>query len=159
MLYKGKPYFNASLILSDSVPEYDDQLGMFAYPESRISYKLADPGKMEFNSKFYLGNCREYHPDGFSLLKNLCYQTNIQIPNGASGGPVFDKNGYVFAVASTGFDLSDGGEEISFITPIVSSFSLELIDATLKPRTVQDLINTGIINFKTSSFEDEPKIE
>lgn len=145
--YKNETYFGPALTLTNHKPDLKEQLGMFGYPESRVTYEVKSPAIADFNSKFFLGTCVDYHPGGFSLLKNPCYQTNIKIPSGASGGPVFDKNGYVFAVASTGFDLSDGGEDISFVTPVAPSFDLMLTDGTDTSVSVKDLITRQIINF------------
>jgi V8-like Glu-specific endopeptidase len=148
ILHKGKPFTGTSLILTESKPEFDDQLGIYGYPLSRIDYNTGNVGKMDFVSQFYLGRCREYHANGFSLLKNPCYQTSIQIMSGASGGPVFDKNGHVFAVCSTGYDLAEEGEDISFVTPISPSFNITIPDGSGNALTIRDLIGKGFIDLQ-----------
>lgn len=142
--YKGTELvLSPSLILTNSTPEPGDQLGTYGFPNSKMDNMRAD-----FNPKFYKGNCMEFHPHGFSLLKNPCYQTSILIMGGASGGPVFDKNGKVFALCSTGYDLIDGEENISFVTPISPSFSMTIEDGKSEPTTINDLIQRNIIVFK-----------
>lgn len=136
-----------AVVLSDTIPELGDQLGTYAYPNSIMKDAVG-----EVNPTFYLGDCTEFHPNGFGLLKNPCIQTTIHIKSGASGGPVFDKNGRVFAVCSTGFDLVEGEEPISFVTPIFPTFNFLLEDDSGRT-TVAELINQGVINLKRSGEE------
>jgi V8-like Glu-specific endopeptidase len=151
ILHKGKDVVtNPCLTLTDSVPEFDDQLGMYGFPNTK-TVDADGEFQFHFNPEFYLGKCREYHKDGFSLLRNPCYQTSINIKSGASGGPVFDKNGHVFAVCSTGIDLGDGGENISFVTPIIPSFSLVLEDGAGNKLSISQLIEKKVVGFKNSA--------
>lgn len=138
-----------SLILTDTLPEFDEQLGMYGYPNSRI-ITSEEETFVNLKSEFFLGKCREYHSNGFSILKNPCYQTTILIKSGASGGPVFDKHGNVFALCSTAFELDDGGENISFVTPLSASFQMVLDDDNGNKFTVLELIEKKIIAFKKS---------
>lgn len=143
---EGNTVDSPSLILTDAIPEYDEQLGMYGYPNSRI---LRSDGSTNiyFNSEPFLGKCRDYFPNGFSILKNPCFQTSILIKGGASGGPVFDKNGNVFAVCSTGYEIDDGGENISFVTPVSPSFNLVLNDNAGNELPILELIERGIIAY------------
>lgn len=138
------------LILTNTQPKFDEQLGMYGYPNSRIE-KINNIPEAHFNSEFYLGKCREYHKEGFSLLRNPCYQTTINIKSGASGGPVFDSKGHVFALSSTGIDLCDGGENISFVTPISPSFGLILEDGAGNKYSIQELIDKKHIPFEENA--------
>ncbi len=142
--YKGTELvLSQSLVLTDSTPEPGEQLGTYGYPNSKMDNYRAD-----FNPKFYKGNCTEFHPNGFSILKSPCYQTTILIKGGASGGPVFDKNGKVFAICSTGYDLIEGEENISFVTPISPSFNMTIEDGTNETTTISNLIERKIIVFE-----------
>ena len=136
-----------SLVLTNELPEEGDQLCTYGYPDSRIA-KIDEATIANFTSEFYLGTRGEFHSNGFSLLKNPCFQTTIKIKSGASGGPVFDKSGHVFAVSSTGFDLgNDEGENISFVTPILPSLiTMALEDGAGNIYTVPELIKKGFIS-------------
>lgn len=131
-----------SLVLTESTPEINEQLATYGYPNSRM-----DKVEVHFNAEFFLGNCVEYHSNGFVLLKNPCFQTSILIKSGTSGGPVFDKSGKVFAVCSTGFDLIPGEENISSVTPIKPSFNLILEDGSGNKMSILELIDKKIISF------------
>lgn len=146
IIHKGTEIVSSdALVLTDKQPVMNEQLATYGYPDSRL-----DEFELHFIAEFYLGNCREYHPEGFSILKNPCFQTTIHIKSGASGGPVFDKEGRVFAICSTGFEFGDDGENVSFVTPILPSLNLVLDDG-LNKRTVLELIEQNIINFEKSS--------
>jgi V8-like Glu-specific endopeptidase len=145
--YKGTELvLSQSLVLTDSTPKTGEQLGTYGYPNSKMDNYRAD-----FNAKFYKGNCTKFHPNGFSILKNPCYQTTILIMGGASGGPVFDKDGKVFAVCSTGYDLIDGEENISLVTPISPSFSMTIEDGKNETTTISNLIERKIIVFEKNA--------
>jgi V8-like Glu-specific endopeptidase len=134
-----------SLTLTNYTPEVNDQLGLYGYPDTRLS-NYADTTIVDFSPKFYLGSCTDFHRNGFGILKNPCFQTNIKIKSGASGGPIFDKNGKVFAVASTGYDLDNEVEEdLSFVTPIEPTFGLKIKDVNGKESTVFELMDRGLI--------------
>lgn len=147
IIHKGTEIVSSnSLVLTDSFPETDDQLATYGYPSSRL-----DELEAHFIAEFYLGKCREYHPEGAALLKTPCFQTTIHIKSGASGGPVFDKNGRVFAICSTGFEFGDGGENVSFVTPIAPSLNLVLEDELNSRATILELIHKQIINFERNA--------
>ena len=61
---------------------------------------------------------------------------------------VFNENGYVFAISSTGFDLIDDQDNISFVTPLEPSFNLTLEDSNGGRFSISELIEKGIILHK-----------
>jgi S1-C subfamily serine protease len=67
---------------------------------------------------------------------------------GASGGPVFDSSGKVFAVNSTGFE----DDNVSHITPIHTIENLWLEDVNIPSNStgkvrVQELIDNSFISY------------
>jgi len=143
---KGELVSFTPLRLTLNKPQIGDQLATFGFANSTIQYLENGESKKYFNSKSYLGKYIEYHEKGFSLLKNPCYQTNIKIAGGASGGPVFDKDGCVFAICSTGYDLHDeSDEEISFVTPLSPTFIMDIETLSGKIVSVNDLIEANEI--------------
>ena len=110
-----------------------------------------DSGKqiVHLRPAFYDGEVQEYLPNGRDrvMLPGRCYRTNIFIHAGASGGPVFDPNGYVFGVNSTGFD----GTDLSYVSRINEIFQLVIDDVAIgdaPPRSVPviDLAHLGFMN-------------
>ncbi|WP_298545901.1 serine protease [uncultured Aquimarina sp.] len=136
-----------SLILTDRFPELNEQLGTFGYPDTQ-TIPQPESIKMDFISDFYLGKYVEFHKNGIGLLKNSCFQTTIKMKSGSSGGPVFNKNGTVIGICSTGYDVTDGGDDISFATPLLPTFSLSLEDDNGNKKTINELIEEKIISFK-----------
>jgi V8-like Glu-specific endopeptidase len=103
----------------------------YAYPESSITPLN---GTMDFISHFYSGKITKHYPTGRdkSLISWPCYETNMLVKSGASGGPVFNlKTGRVAAVNSTGFDFYEEGQNVSHITPISQVLDIEIPDAEL----------------------------
>lgn len=123
-----------------------DKIFTYAFPNT----KREELGNEEFEFTFTgissKGSIVEYYPDGASLLKGKCYQTNMHFDSGASGGPVI-KDGYIVGVNSTSYSELADGEPISFITPIeyILEFAVN-VDAKMVP--IIDLISQGYIKIK-----------
>lgn len=92
----------------------------------------------------YMGQIVEYYPDGTFLLKSPCYQTNMEIKSGASGGPVLREN-KIIGVNSTSFGTSEEEEPISFITPIHFLYDLKLRDSDGVETSVRELMEHGFM--------------
>lgn len=79
-----------------------------AHPLTTI--KHIQPGQVNINieSQAYEGTVTKHYPEkrDSGLLSWPCYETNMEIKGGASGGPVFisGSNGVIFAVNCTGTD-------------------------------------------------------
>ena len=89
------------------------------------------------------GTIEDFHQDGFSMLKNSCYQTNMEMNSGCSGGPVFS-DGCVVGINSTSFDRPDDTSPLSFITPIGYVLPLQ-VDINDELITVEEMIKRGAI--------------
>ena len=120
--------------------ENGTQLMGFGYPRAN-EITNANLTTFEFRGRWADGIVEDFHPDGLSKLKNKCYQTNMVIDSGCSGGPVF-KDGWVVGINSTSFDVSGDDTPVSFITPVEYSLGLQLpIDGRLMP--VKEMVETG----------------
>jgi S1-C subfamily serine protease len=126
--------------------ENGDEIYTYSYPNT-LSEDLVDNAKeFTFTGTFSKGKVIDYHENGSPVVRNRCYQTNMKIDSGASGGPVF-KKGYIVGVNSSSFSLSDDDEPISFITPI--DYILDLIvEENGKKISVRELIKNGFIKTK-----------
>jgi len=124
----GEPLKNPILTLTTVRPALGTKVVTFAYPRHQNSVS-GDVQQVHLAPTYYDGNVEEYFPDGHDrvLLPAPCYQTTISIHNGASGGPVFAPNGYVFGVNSTGFD----GTDVSFVSRIDEIFQLTIDDVAM----------------------------
>lgn len=120
-----------------------DKISTFAYPKTIRNVLNAKDTEFTFKSSYSEGEVIEYLKDGAYLVRNRCYHTTLQIDSGASGGPVL-KNGYIVGVNSSSFDLEDGEEPISYITPIDYILDLKVIENG-NEIPVKDLVKNGYI--------------
>jgi hypothetical protein len=98
--------------------EIGDNIATFAFPKTTTQHDESDNSyEFTFTGDWQAGQIQDLHKDGFSRLKNKCYQTSINIKDGASGGPVI-KGNKVIGINSSAFDLTQDDDPISFITPI-----------------------------------------
>jgi hypothetical protein len=138
----GIPLTNPIFTLDTEIAQPGTRIITYAYP--RYSNDLVDEiQRMHFAPRFYNGEIQEYFPNGRDrvLLPGRCYQTNMIVHPGASGGPVFSPTGLVFGVNSTGYD----GTEISFVSSVMDIYDLLINDVTLEDETprsvrIRDLI-------------------
>lgn len=141
---------NKCLPLKRDKPRVDDLVFTFAYPNSKI---VENAGKQNvyLEPSYYRGSVVEYFPKyrDKSYLKWPCFQVNFHLHPGASGGPVFDRDGRVFGVNCASMEPY---RDTAFVTSIDS-----IKDATIHEASFEDefypelplrkLIRSGVIRF------------
>lgn len=137
--------FEASPILKISLQNLECQMELlcFGYPHSKTTH---DGTLTTFTCTGIWSNGKivEYLPNGSPLVKNKCYHTSLKVDSGSSGGPVFYNNS-VIGICSSGMDIENGDEPISFITPIhyLKELSLEVESGVRK--TVDEMLRENIL--------------
>lgn len=124
----GAPLANPVLRLTLMPPKLLARVVTYAYP--RYANVTVDSiQRINVMPTWYDGDIIEYLPTGRDrvLLPGPCYRTNIVIHHGASGGPVFSRDGGVFAVNSTGFD----GTDVSYVSRINEILDLTIDDVVM----------------------------
>lgn len=118
----GEELIHTKLPLSLVKRNKDDLIVTFAYPNTAIDIEKR---VFSFKPDFYEGRITECFPSGRdrSFLPGPCYQTDMRIHHGASGGPVVcGVEGKVFAINSTGFD----GASVFYISKIDPILDLKI---------------------------------
>ena len=144
----GESLRNKVLVLTDRLPEVDEAVATFAYPTTEFK-DIGEAQQIHIKSTWHFGRIEECHPYGRDtvLLPRACFRTSIQIPGGASGGPVTDQFGRVFAINSTGYE----GETISYVSSITDIWpcrvvNVRLADGSERPEiTIVELIKMGLV--------------
>jgi hypothetical protein len=124
-----------------------DEICTLAFPNSQREDLNESEVEFTFTRRLSKGKVIDYH-DRSPVVENRCYQTNMKVDSGASGGPVF-KNGYIIGVNSSGYSLAEGEEPLSFITPIDYILDLEVKEKN-KMVAVKELVEKGFIKTKQS---------
>jgi hypothetical protein len=146
-----EPYVNKILTLSGVRPKEKAHISTYAYPKT-IIIRNDHQQELHFYPTYFEGSIEEYLPNGRDklMLPGPCFRTSIFIHGGASGGPVFDDEGRVFGINSTGF-MDDN---ISYVSRIIDIIGLKISDVILpnnpKPtsKTIKELVDLGYIIFK-----------
>ena len=124
--------------------EPNDKVIAFGYPRTTKNIEGTET-TFSLLGRWTEGEVKEFLPNGSTLLKNKCYQTSMYIDTGASGGPVF-KNNIVVGINSTGWDLEEGIEPLSYITPIDLVLELQVHIDDDRTVPVKYLIDAKHIN-------------
>lgn len=135
-------HLKASLSVSLTPPQIDDEISTLAYPRMKIKKEKYGT----FPCDKYVGKILEYRQEGTGRLTNECYITNMELKSGSSGGPVLRGNN-IIGVNCSSFDLGEEYEPISFITPIHMIFDLELKDSDGEITTIRKLMDSDHIHF------------
>jgi len=106
-----------TLILSNQKIEIGEIIRTFSFPSPKKENVTKTRTMLRYRGQWAEGKVIEYYPNGLAKIKSPCYQTNMLTPGGASGGPVF-KGDFVVGINSTGFDVPEGEDPLSFFTPI-----------------------------------------
>jgi hypothetical protein len=138
----GNTFLRPSFPISLTRPIIGEEIMTFAYPHMQI----AEDNLGSFPGHWYKGDILEFLPYGTGLLKTEAFLTSMLIRQGASGGPVLRGNSLI-GVNSSGFDILENDDPISFITPISQVFDLVLIDSDGQKTTVKQLMNEGFMAF------------
>lgn len=144
----GKPILNKVLSLSLSGANTGDSVFTYAYPKTLVE---VENKKHIFRiaSSIYEGRLIAEFPDGrdSALLPNPCWQTDIHIHGGASGGPVFNKDGHVIGINSTSFSSDPSCSFISTLSHIqnLRMQGISFSNSNLVDPTVRELIDAGLI--------------
>ena len=141
---------NPVAILDTAGPAINARVMTYAYPRF-ASIIGPDSQTVHFNSTCYDGYIKEHFPMGRdkTFLPGPCYQTNIHIHGGASGGPVFGPNGCVFGVNSTGID----GTDISYVSSVAAVLDLTLDEVSIEGRSprpvcIRDMVHAGHVKVR-----------
>lgn len=120
----------------------------FAYPQTEVDAQ-SSPQHFRIAPWFFHGKITQHHPLGRDriMLPGNVYETSIAIKGGASGGPVYDENGNIFGINSTGID----GTDVSYVSSVGDVLDLvvgglNLPDGTRRDTmTIRELIALGAI--------------
>lgn len=123
----GKLLGNSYYGLNHIPPTIGEKIHTYAYPET-----THEDNTIKFRGDYYEGEIEKCLPDGRdqTMLPNSCYQTNMKILPGASGGPVFNNSGSVVGINSTGFNDANP-PYTSFISSVNDAFDIIIEDITL----------------------------
>jgi len=133
---------NNLLTMARAQPEIGETVHTFAYPKNKV-VKMKDGSFVgEFMPMYQFGEVVEYFPNGRdkTFLPGPCYQTTILVEGGSSGGPVFNKEGKVVGINSTGYEGVD--PPLSFITPISEIFEFRI--PYVDNKSVLEMADNGI---------------
>lgn len=122
----GKVVDNPVLMFKESEIKEDEKVFTYAYPDSYIEESEGRFQMATFSPKYYHGNYVSTEHRNDARLKGEFLHTTINLKGGASGGPVFDENGYVLAINTDSFEMPEGEIPISFLTPIKFALDIEV---------------------------------
>ena len=140
---------NKVLRLTKVVPRVGDYVATWAFPNAVHEIK-GNNGTATIIPKIYEGKITKEYRDGRDsvMMPGPCYETTLSLQGGSSGGPVFNENGFVFAINSTGLDGADVGH-VSHIQRLggLPVFGIKTEDGKIiNNMTVHELILQGQIS-------------
>lgn len=147
----GEILKNKIVTLSFDECHAGDDICTFAYPNSIIQ-NIDKKHVMKFAPAFFEGKLIMEYPNGRdkSMLPNPCWQTDMHIHGGASGGPVFNSQGHVIGVNSTSLTDDTGCSFISTIYHIMNLmiWNISVNNSPAKNCTLKELIEIGVVSAK-----------
>jgi trypsin-like peptidase len=121
----GETYRNKVLCLTGAAPDFGAAISTWSYPLHRVLDDEATGEVLQLQPTFYNGVLQELYGERGPSAKLMppYYRTDIHLYGGSSGGPVFNRDGDVFGVASCSYD---GAEDIAFVTPANALLEIEI---------------------------------
>lgn len=138
----GRLGTNKMLPLTGQIPNLGDRIATWAYPNSHAN-RTSDRTVIRLIPKLYVGTIKAEHRQGRDsvLLPGPCYETDMCIEGGTSGGPVMNEEGRVFAINSSSFD----GAPVSYISHIQRIGGLTLRDCRTEDGENHDSITISAL--------------
>jgi len=124
-----------------------ETIASYAYPNSTV-FEGEKKTILNLNDVWHSGIIEEFHSDGFLFLKNPCYQSDMYIQGGSSGGPVAENSGSVFAINSTGSDTISGIKPYSLLSPVYLCFDIKInisVNKIKRDYSILELIHLNYI--------------
>lgn len=140
--------FNKVATLTRRIPAIGEITSTFAFPTTTVKNE-EQVQRIYLNDSWYFGNVEQHYPHGRdrTLLPGACFQTSMAILGGASGGPVFDKYGRVYAINSTSF--SNGPP--TFVSSVLDSLEIVLPENCDPRLTVAELAQMNFVAIEEDS--------
>lgn len=112
-------HVNSILTLTAKHPSIGDRVKTWSFPNPTVEEIDEKRFKINFVFTDHAGNITQHYPSGrdSSFLTSNCFEVEMDIFPGSSGGPVSSGDG-VFGVNSTGYTFTDGGPPVGFVTSI-----------------------------------------
>ncbi|WP_162180646.1 S1 family peptidase [Shewanella mangrovi] len=136
---------NDKLKIAKSPTRKGDSLFTYAYPKTTIAYE--ELPRINIVPSIYDGVITEEYPDGRDrMLPSACYQVDMLIHGGASGGPVFNSNGEVVAINSSSMSFDEPDSGCTFVSCIQDVMDLDIYEnapqkSNFLPTKVSEYIN------------------
>lgn len=126
ILVDGEDFTNPIWPCNFEPPEVGDSISTYAYPNSHP----ISPGSHQwrFVPEIFQGEIIQLHDRCPTCgITTDCYQSNMHMTSGSSGGPVFNDIGEVIGINSLSFELGSDEEPLSFITPLALVREIEIL--------------------------------
>ena len=140
-----------SVVLTSRARTVRDRIFTYAYTRGEIFHDGVIE-KVSFGSNYYHGRLVEHHEKRDSImLPTSAWETNMHILPGASGGPVFNEFGHVFAINSSSFSNQT---DLSYISEIWPALNLQIVNGNIEGRfgkkapTLSDLLDAGFLRMQ-----------
>jgi hypothetical protein len=110
------------------IPQVGERICTYAYPDIRGETNIDVVRQAHSTTTARTGVIEETFPSGGgpSRLHAPCFQTDMDLRSGMSGGPVFNTNGRLCGVNSTGYDFQVGLRPLSFISMLHPILDVQL---------------------------------
>lgn len=139
----GEILTNKVMSLTSKVPKVGSKVATFAYPKTTIK-KKDQVQEVDVKDSWYYGEVSEYFPNGRdrTFLPGKCFRTTLGFPGGASGGPVADENGKIFALNSTSIDF-EGVYSDGHVSSLIDLLDIKIghLEDGITPVYIRDLID------------------
>jgi S1-C subfamily serine protease len=137
----GQIVYNKVVTLTRRIPPIGERTSTFAFPTTIIENE-EQVQRINVNDSWYFGNVERHYPGGRDrvMLPGRCFQTSMAIHGGASGGPVFDTHGHVYAINSTSVD---GGP--TFVSSVLDLLEIGVPDDVGLKLTVEELAQRNFV--------------
>lgn len=133
------------LQLSSKIPSVGDEVYCYSCPNTPGKIDNIS-GVLEINHTDFSGKVTAHLPEGRGkIFPGECFEVHMEAPGGTSGGPVFNANGAVVGVISTGMG---GTPPIAYFAPVATILDVKFrwkFEDGMDVHSLRSLAKLGIV--------------
>lgn len=130
------------------MPRVGERVCTYAYPDIRGETNIEVVRQAHGTTTARTGAIEETFPSGGgpSRLNAPCFQTDLDLRGGMSGGPVFNLDGRLCGVNSTGYEFQGDVRPLSFVSMLQPLLNMQLPGDRQEGFSVRELVRLGQID-------------
>jgi hypothetical protein len=121
-------FLHVSAGLATRLPSVGDRVQAFGFPRASVAFDSALGWRHDAQPQGAVGRITQVYPErrDSAGMPFPCFEMDVQVLGGMSGGPVFHENGRVCGILRSSFDLLEDTGDVSYASLLEPALQLRI---------------------------------